>query len=174
MVLPNQLADASEPPERECEPARTLVARNCRGPISERNKTTMNQPVTTLKTLGALAILAFAAGCANTQSKENALAASGFKVITPSTSAQEAKLKALPPNKVALIQKGGKPFYVFPDVAHNQAYVGGPKQYQAYRALRAQQRVADENLEAAEMYRDSSMNWGGWGGWGGMGGYGFY
>ena len=77
----------------------------------------MNQPVTTLKTLGALALLAFAAACANTQSKENALAASGFKVITPTTSVQEAKLKALPPNKVALIQKGGKPFYVFPDVA---------------------------------------------------------
>jgi hypothetical protein len=137
-------------------------------------KKAMRQIITTLRTLGAVAILAVAVGCASTQNKENALVASGFKIITPSTSAQEARLKALPPNKVAMIQKGGKRYYMFPDVAHNQAYVGGPKQYQAYRALRAQQHIANENLASAEMYQDSSMGWGGWDGWGGMGGIGWY
>ena len=32
-----------------------------------------------------------------------------------------------------MIQKNGKTFYVYPDAAHNQAYVGGPQEYQAYQ-----------------------------------------
>jgi hypothetical protein len=60
--------------------------------------------------------------------------AQGFKVITPHTAAQQQKLQALPAGKVTLIQKDGKTYYVFPDAANNQAYVGDPKQYQAYRA----------------------------------------
>ena len=59
-----------------------------------------------------------------------------------------------------------KTYYVFPDAAHNQAYVGGPKQYETYRQLRLKQKLANEKLEAAEMNMDASMNWGGWGGWG--------
>ena len=74
-----------------------------------------------------------------------------------------------------MIQKAGKTYYVFPDaVLQNLAYVGGPAEYQAYQQARARKRaLADENLETAEMYQDSSMQWGaynGWGaGWGGMG-----
>ena len=47
----------------------------------------------------------------------------------PKTAAQQQKLKSLPPDKVSAIQKDGKTYYVFPDVAHNLAYVGGPKEY---------------------------------------------
>ena len=122
----------------------------------------------TIKTLSGILILVLAAGCANTQNKENALVASGFRIITPSTSAQEAKLKALPANKVTMVQNEGKTYYVFPDVANNQAYIGGPQQLQDYKALRAQQNISNENLEAAEMNQDASMDWGGWVGWGGM------
>ena len=77
-----------------------------------------------------------------------------------------------------MIQKSGKTFYVFPDAAHNQAYVGGPQEYQAYEQARATNKLAQENLETAEMYQDTAMGWGGWGGWGvgwgamGMGGIG--
>ena len=35
-----------------------------------------------------------------------------------------------------MVQKNGKTYYVFPDAAHNQAYVGGPKQYETYHQLR--------------------------------------
>jgi hypothetical protein len=86
--------------------------------------------------IGAFALLAMAVGCTSmqTQNKENLLIAAGFKVITPHTAAQQQKLQALPPDHVTLIQKDGKTYYVFPDAANNQAYVGGPKQYQAYRA----------------------------------------
>ena len=121
--------------------------------------------------IGAFALLALAAGCAGTQteSKENLLIAAGFKTVAPKTAAQQQKLQALPPGKVAMIQKGGKTYYVFPEAANNRALVGGPKQYQAYQQLRLANKLADENLESAEIYQDASMNWGAWGGWGGPG-----
>ena len=126
--------------------------------------------------IGAFALLALAVGCTGmqTQSKEDMLIAAGFKTVVPKTAAQQQKLQALPPGKVAMVQKAGKTYYVFPDAANNRALVGGPKQYQAYQQLRQQNKLAQENLEAAEIYQDTSMNWGGWGGWGGPGWIGWY
>jgi hypothetical protein len=102
----------------------------------------------------------------STQNRENMLVASGFKVITPKTAAQQQKLQKLPPGKVSMIQKAGKTYYIFPDPAHNQAYVGGPKQYRHYQELRATNKLAQENVETAEMYQDTAMEWSLWGGWG--------
>ena len=65
-----------------------------------------------------------------TQNRESMLVASGFKVITPKTAAQKQKLQNLPAGNVTMIKKGKKSYYVFPDPAHNQAYVGGPKRVQ--------------------------------------------
>jgi hypothetical protein len=125
---------------------------------------------------GIVAGAALLSGCAttpSTQNKENMLVAAGFKVITPKTAAQQQRLQNLPPGKVTMIQKGGKTYYIFPDPAHNQAYVGGPRQYQHYQELRATNKLAQENLETAEMYQDSAMEWSLWGGWGaGMGVWG--
>jgi hypothetical protein len=131
----------------------------------------MKHLFTGFKLISAFALLALTVGCAGTQtqSKENLLIAAGFKVITPHTAAQQQKLQALPADKVTLIQKDGKTYYVFPDAANNQAYVGGPTQYQSYKQLRLANKLANENLEAAEMNQDASMNWGAWGGWGGAG-----
>src|SRR5205807_10587312 len=110
-------------------------------------------------------------GCASTQTttqnRESMLVASGFKAITPKTTAQKQKLQNLPPGKVTMIQKGGKTYYIFPDPAHNQAYVGRPREYQAYQQLRATNKLATENLETAETYQDAEMQWSLWGGWGG-------
>ena len=126
--------------------------------------------------IGAFAVLTLAAGCTSmeTQNKENLLIAAGFKVITPHTAAQQQKLHALPPDHVSLVQIERKTYYVFPDAANNQAYVGGPKQYQAYRQLRLANKLANENLEAAEMNQDASMRWSTWGGWGAWGEMGWY
>jgi len=131
----------------------------------------MKQIFTGFRLIGAFALLALAVSCTSTQTqnKENLLVAAGFKVIVPHTAAQEQKLQALPPDHVTLVQKDGKTYYVFPDAANNQAYVGGPTQYQAYKQLRLANRLANENLEAAEMNQDASMDWGAWGGWGGPG-----
>ena len=125
--------------------------------------------------IGVIALLALAVGCATTtQSTENMLVAAGFKVVTPKTAEQSAKLKKLPAGHVAQVHKGGKTYYIFPDAAHNQAYVGGPKQYQAYQQYRLQHQLAQQQLETAEMYQDSMMGWGGWGGWGMGWGPGWY
>jgi hypothetical protein len=126
--------------------------------------------------IGAFTLLVLALGCASmqTQNKENLLIAAGFKVIVPSTVTQQQKLRALPAGKVTLVQKDGKIYYVFPDAANNQAYVGGLEQYQAYKQLRLANKLANENLEAAEMNQDASMSWGTWGGWGAWGGMGWY
>src|SRR5436189_4399344 len=102
-------------------------------------------------------------GCASTQTstqnRESMLAASGFKTITPKTAAQQQKLQQLPPGKVTMIQKKGKTCYIFPDPAHNLAYVGGPKQYQQYQQLRTDNKLAKESLETADMYQDAAMQW---------------
>jgi hypothetical protein len=136
----------------------------------------MKQINTASSLIGALALLALSVGCTGmqTQSKEDMLIAAGFKTVVPKTATQQQKLQALPPDKVAMIQKNGKTYYVFPDAANNRALVGGPKQYQAYQQLRLQNKLANENLETAEIYQDASMNWGAWGGWGGPGWIGWY
>jgi hypothetical protein len=118
-----------------------------------------------------LAVAIAIVGCAtttqtSTQNKESMLVASGFKTITPKTAAQKQKLQNLPPDKVTMIQKKGKTYYIFPDPAQNRSYVGGPNEYQAYQQLRAEKKLAKENLETAEMYQDAELDWGGWGGWG--------
>jgi hypothetical protein len=136
----------------------------------------MKQILTGFSLLGAIALLALVVGCTGmqAQSKENLLIAAGFKAVVPKTAAQKQKLQALPPDKIAMIQKGGRTYYVFPDAANNRALVGGPKQYQAYQQLRLANKLANENLETAEAYQDASMNWGAWGGWGGPGWIGLY
>jgi hypothetical protein len=48
--------------------------------------------------------------------------------------------------KVTLVQKDGKTYHVFPAAANNQAYVGGPEQYQAYKQLLGE-RDTDRILE---------------------------
>jgi hypothetical protein len=119
--------------------------------------------------ISVISLLALTVGCAttaSTQNKESMLVASGFKTITPKMAAQQQKLQNLPPGKMAVVNRNGRTYYVFPDAAHNQAYVGGPQEYQAYQQLRAANNLANENLETAEMYQDAAMDWGAWGGWG--------
>jgi len=125
---------------------------------------------TSFKMISVLTLLGLLVGCAttqttSTQSKENMLVASGFKMITPKTTAQAQKLQQLTSGKIAMVKKSGKTYYVYPDAPNNQAYVGGPKEYQAYLQLRASNNLAQENLETAVLYQDSMMNWGAWGGW---------
>ena len=128
-----------------------------------------------LKWITAVALLAVAAGCTSeVKEKENLAVAAGFKVITPSTPAHQAMLANLPAGKVTRVQVKGKIYYVLPDAKNNQAYVGGPKQYEAYKQLRLANKLSNENLEAAEMNEAATMNWTAWGGWGVWGGPGFW
>ena len=119
-------------------------------------------------------MLALAVGCAGVQQKQDLLVAAGFKVITPTKPDQVALLPTLPKGKVTQISYKGKTYYVLPDLAHNQAYVGGPKQYQAYQQIRIQQQLSNENLRAASMNEETAQNLSAWGGWGAWGGPGWY
>ena len=131
----------------------------------------MKRIFTGFNLIGIIALLTLAVGCTMTQTetehKEKLLIAAGFKVIVPRTAAQEQKLKALPSDRLTLVQKDGKTYYVFPDAANNQAYVGGPTQYQAYSQIRAEIHFRNESLEAAGFGQET--DWGTWGGWGGPG-----
>src|SRR6266404_8129590 len=86
----------------------------------------MKQTRTSFNMIIVIALLALTVGCAttsSTQNRESMLVASGFKVITPKTPAQQQKLQSLPPGKVTMIQKGKKTYYIFPDPVQNKAYV---------------------------------------------------
>ncbi len=121
--------------------------------------------------LAAIALVALTANCTSElKEKENLAIAAGFKVITPVKPDQVALLPTLPKGQVTQINHEGKIYYVLPDVENNQAYVGGPAEYQAYQQLRVQRQISNANLQAAQMNQMAAMNWGAWGGWGGMGG----
>jgi hypothetical protein len=136
----------------------------CHSSYDQKNKhhhkETMKQILAPFRILPTIALLALAVGCANTRSKEDSLVAAGFKVSVPKTAAQQQKLKSLPPDKVTVLQKDGKTYYVFPDVARNLAYVGGPKEYETYHQIRLQKKKLEEIQwkENAEQ-----IDWGGWG-----------
>lgn len=131
----------------------------------------MKRIFTAFNLISTIAFLALAVSCTETQRetqhKEKLLIAAGFKVIVPRTAAQEQKLKALPSDRLTLVQKDGKTYYVFPDAANNQAYVGGPTQYQAYSQIRTAIQFRKESLQAAGFGEEA--DWGTWGGWGGPG-----
>jgi hypothetical protein len=131
----------------------------------------MKQIQSSIKFIVAVALLALASGCATTPNKVNLLVASGFKIVVPKNAAQEAKLQTLQPGKVSQVQKNGKTYYVYPDIAHNQAYVGGVQQYNYYKVLRSKQQVSTENLEEANENRpiSSDVNWSSDSDWGGNG-----
>jgi hypothetical protein len=134
-----------------------------------RQEAKMKQIRTSFNMISVIALLALAVGCtttSSTQNKESMLVASGFKVITPKTTAQQQKLQQIPPGHVVMVNRQGRTYYVFPDAAHNQAYVGGPHEYQAYQQMVAANHLANEQLETAQMYQDAAMQWGAWGGWG--------
>ncbi|WP_295407029.1 hypothetical protein [uncultured Thiocystis sp.] len=128
-----------------------------------------------LKCISAIAFLILAVGCASDlPEKENLAVAAGFKTITPTNANQAALLTTLPADQVTRINHKGKTYYVLPDAKNNQAFIGGPKQYQSYQQLRLSKQLSNENLEAAEMNQAAAMDWGGWGGWGGWGDDGWY
>jgi hypothetical protein len=131
----------------------------------------MKHIFTGLNLIGAMALLALTVSCTETQRetqhKEKLLIAAGFKVIVPRTAAHQQTLKALPSDRVTLVRKGRKTYYVFPDPANNRAYVGGPTQYQAYKQIRTAIQFRNESLEAAGFGEEA--DWGSWDGWGGPG-----
>ncbi len=114
-----------------------------------------------LKVLGAIALLAIAAGCATNTGKTDLLSAAGFKLVPADTPEKQQLLATLPPDKLTLIVWKGKQFYVEPaSGSQDQAYVGTPAEYQAYQQLRLAKQMSNDNLMAAQLNQDSMSGWG--------------
>ena len=123
----------------------------------------MKQSFTPFRILGAIALLALAAGCATTSSTTQTtdmLTAAGFKLLAADTPKKQELLSTLPKDQLSVVTWKGKTFYVQPAAAPNQAYVGTPKEYQAYQQLRLAKQMTNDNLMAAQMNHDAMMGWG--------------
>jgi hypothetical protein len=96
-------------------------------------------------------ILAAVTGCAGvqavgTRSTQDLLAAAGFQAQAADTPERIAELQSLPARRLLSRTHDGAVAYVFSDPAGCHClYVGGEREYQAYRRLRAQKDRADEN-----------------------------
>jgi hypothetical protein len=115
--------------------------------------------------ISLIALLTLAAGCASPKPTENQLALAGFKPVVASTAKQQQQLKALPPGKVTRVQRSGKTYYVFPDVAHNQIYVGSPKEYRNYQQIHSDLQLSNEQFKDARLTQDAPSDYDDWGGW---------
>ena len=80
------------------------------------------------------------AGCATVprtpRVSEDLLVTAGFKTVAARTDAQQQHLQTLQQGAVSEMQQTGKHFYVYPDLANRRLYVGTPKEYESYLALR--------------------------------------
>lgn len=72
----------------------------------------------------------------------NELSSLGFKVLVATTPAQKDWVQRLAPGQIRAMQRTGKKFFIYPDAKNNQVYVGGPKEYDAYKELHPDSQLA--------------------------------
>jgi len=104
--------------------------------------------------------VASGAGGATPSVDENELLKLGFKVLVATNQVQESWVKGLPPGEIRPMQRTGKKFFIYPDASKHQIYVGGPKEYEAYRQLHPENGQAGAQEAANRAYRlkqDSAM-----------------
>src|SRR4051794_3053592 len=100
-----------------------------------------------LTLLAIITVLGFA-GCASEKAhnKESLLSAAGFRTLTPSTPQQQSVYASMPPNKVQRMEQNGKVTYAYVDKKAGVVYVGGENEYQRYKQLGQQQKLANEEM----------------------------
>lgn len=126
----------------------------------------------TLFKTGRIALaVALLAGCASLiQDRESQLSAAGFIVRPADSPERQAQLAKLPANRVSQQIRGQTVSYLYPDpVVCKCLYVGSQQAFARYQQALQQQRVAADQLQAAQLNTD--WDWGPWGGFGpGFGG----
>jgi hypothetical protein len=106
--------------------------------------------------------------CASQQAKdtEQLLAAAGFQVRYANTPHKLAKLEMLTQRTLVAHPFDGGVRYVYADAAGCKCvFAGDEKAYQQYQRMAVQEKIADQNVMAAQMNQDAAMNWGLWGPW---------
>jgi hypothetical protein len=112
-----------------------------------------------LGTLRLLAVSIFIAGAAvaaaaATRIDESELLTLGFKVLVPTTKAQADWVQRLAPGEIRPMQRSGKKFFICPDASRKQIYVGGPKEYEAYRQAHPDSKLYGQDAaQKASAYR---------------------
>jgi len=101
-----------------------------------------------LRALAVTLVTSGAAAGAPAPIDERELLDAGFKVLVATTKVQEEWVRKLPPGKIRPMQRTGKKYFIYPDAANKQIYVGGPEQYAAYQQLHPDSKLATQ--EAAE------------------------
>lgn len=130
----------------------------------------MKPIVMQLQIVAMVALLLLSAGCATRttmytpQSRKALVVDAGFRPIPANSARRQQILQMLPADTVTYVRRNGRDYYVYPDMANNQLFVGMKPQYQTYRQLAFQNRVAVENVEAAPW--TAPADWGVWGPWG--------
>jgi len=95
---------------------------------------------------------------------ESTLAAAGFRMKPADSAKRQAALAQLPVRKLVSRVHDGKVFYFYADPDFCKClYVGSEAEYSKYRQLAIQQKIAQEQVDAAEMNEDAMMDWGMWG-----------
>jgi hypothetical protein len=112
------------------------------------------------------------AGCVSqqseTQNTEQMLVAAGFLEKPADTPKRQARLAALPPFRVVSqhITAGGQDTvgYAYADPKFCRCvYVGNPEAYQRFQQEALQQRIAQEQIAAADMAEEDRFGWDDWG-----------
>ena len=121
-------------------------------------------------------LLAFAAlsmtGCAAMRrdaaaDTESTLAAAGFTVNPAVSPERAAMIASLPPNRISQRIEGSHISYLYPDPINCHClYIGGQEAYGRYQQIAIQQRIAREQVEAAQLNSSFAWDWGPWGGYG--------
>ena len=123
--------------------------------------------------LAAVLVLALA-GCAAVQevkeneaaSKEQLLAAAGFKMKLADTPKKMAHLKTLPQRTLLSIERNGKVYYIYADSLNCQCvYVGNQAAYQRFQQLQVERQIANEQRMTAQMNYQANFDWGLYGPW---------
>lgn len=108
------------------------------------------------------------AGCAaRAIETERLLAAAGFQMKLADTPEKLAHVETLTQRQLVPHQRDDKIYYVYADANYCKCvYVGTAEAYQQYQKLALQKKIAEQQLQAAEMNQDAAMNWNMWGPWG--------
>jgi hypothetical protein len=87
------------------------------------------------------------------------LSAAGFQMVQPTTQQKQGIFASMPPLKMNYyVGKDGQARYWFADPYQcNCVFKGDAKAYQQYQNLRIQQRIAEEQEEAAALNQDAAL-----------------
>ena len=119
----------------------------------------------------AVAAVLFLVSCAEMEANntKSLLTQAGFHTVTQTTPLQKEVYGKMQANHVQRISEKGKTIYAFKDEGAGIAYVGHEAEYQRYKNLCLQQRIAQDYYMAYSMDPYWSHRW--YGAWGYRGMY---